>query len=192
MSTFTITFNPPDLLQRMRNAPAVVLPAMKRALDAEMQHTIAHITEQRLGGQGPYPVSQHRLGRVSHQLAESLDSTRAVISGTTLSASAISTGVKYAAIHEFGGVIEFKPRPGSVRLRLDARGQLVRQADGRGARFARAEHKRARTVTFMTKGHKVTMPARAAIRTGIEDRAPAIAAALGAAAAKALDGGARA
>lgn len=178
-------------MERYRNASTVVLPAMKRALDAEMQLAIAHITEQRLTGQGPFPVSQHRLGVRTGLLRKSLDHTPAVISGTTLSAAALTTGVKYAAIHEFGGVIEFKPRPGSVRLKTNAKGQLVRQADGRLAVFARSGAKRARTVTFMTKGHKVTMPARAPITTGIEDRAPAIAQALGAAAAQALEGASR-
>ena len=181
---------PPDLIERMRRAPELVLPAIARAMDEQNQLTVAHIQARRMSGQGPYPVEEHRLGvgtRRGSRLWKSLRASKAVVTGGEVQ-SGIGSNVKYAGIHEFGGTIHFPPRAGSVRLRTSKAGALLLQPGRRGAIFAKASHARARTVAYQSKGHDVTMPARAPITFGIKDRGPAIGDAIIAAAIAALGG----
>lgn len=70
----------------------------------------------------------------------------------------------YAAIHQFGGTIDRAPYSTKVRLRTDAKGNLVRQgtegsAKGR-AMFAKDSHKRARESWHAVDAYQVTIPAR--------------------------------
>ena len=78
--------------------------------------------------------------------------------------AAVGTNVKYAAIHQLGGEITRAAHSGWVRLRTDAKGNLLRQgAKGRAAHlavFAKDSHKRAKKVRYTSGESKVTMPAR--------------------------------
>lgn len=73
----------------------------------------------------------------------------------------------YAAIHQFGGTIERAPQSRRIRLRTDAKGDLVRQgkegsAKGRAA-FARENqnpHKRFRESWATVDAYKIKIPAR--------------------------------
>ncbi len=70
----------------------------------------------------------------------------------------------YAAIHQFGGTIDRAPYSTKVRLRTDAKGNLVRQgaegsAKGR-AMFAKDSHKRVRESWHAVDAYQVTIPAR--------------------------------
>ncbi len=73
----------------------------------------------------------------------------------------IGTNVVYARIHQLGGEITRKPYSGSVRLRTDAKGNLLRQ-EGRPnlAVFARRDHKRMVTKEFKSEGYTIKMPRR--------------------------------
>lgn len=70
----------------------------------------------------------------------------------------------YAAIHQFGGTIDYAAHSRKVRLRTDAKGNLVRQGDeGRSknlAVFAKDKHKRARESWAQVDAYQVTIPAR--------------------------------
>lgn len=70
----------------------------------------------------------------------------------------------YAAIHQFGGTIDRAPYSTKVRLRTDAKGNLVRQgADGSAkgrAVFAKDKHKRARETWSQVDAYQITIPAR--------------------------------
>lgn len=70
----------------------------------------------------------------------------------------------YAAIHQFGGVIDRPAYSIKTRLRTDAKGGLVRQAkDGKGknlAVFAKDSHKRVREGWSTVEAYKVAIPAR--------------------------------
>lgn len=70
----------------------------------------------------------------------------------------------YAAIHQFGGTIDHAAHSTKVRLRTDAKGNLVRQgAEGKLknlARFAKDSHKRARETWATVDAYQVTIPAR--------------------------------
>ena len=79
-------------------------------------------------------------------------------------ASGVFTNKVYAAIHNFGGPITRQPRTGTVRLRTDARGNLLRQgSEGLKANlavFARSSHKRAVDRPFSSAGYTIQMPQR--------------------------------
>ncbi|WP_404991335.1 phage virion morphogenesis protein [Cupriavidus pauculus] len=78
--------------------------------------------------------------------------------------AAVGTNVKYAAIHQLGGEITRAAHSGWVRLRTNARGNLVRQGSkGRAAHlavFAKESHKRVKRVRYTTGESKIQMPAR--------------------------------
>ena len=188
----TISIPITDSARRALNGldPQHIRTSVARAMDAENQLTIAHISEARLSGKGPFPVEEHRLGVRSRTLVRSLRASKAVVSADQIT-SAIGTNVVYAGIHEFGGVISHAARAGRVRLRTDASGNLLRRgANGRLATFAKSSHKRAVERTFTTSGHDVTMPARAPIFHGIQDRRENYGAAISGGITSALNGGA--
>lgn len=87
-----------------------------------------------------------------------------IVPRATNNSAMVGTNTRYAAIHQFGGEITRAAHSGWVRLRTDARGNLVRQGtEGRAARlavFAKDSHKRARKVRYTTGESKTRMPAR--------------------------------
>lgn len=74
------------------------------------------------------------------------------------------TNVKYAGAHQFGAEIKKGERLQRVRLRLDRKGQLLRQGtSGRSrnlARFARKSHRRALEREARVGAHTIGIPAR--------------------------------
>jgi phage gpG-like protein len=158
----------------LEKASAEMLPAVLRGLRTTMaienELTVAHIKEARATGQGPFPAGEHRLGVVSGRYRRSIRAARPVIAGAAV-ASSIGSNVEYAGVHEFGVVITRTSRPGKVRLRTNARGELIRNERG-GAVFATRGLKRIREVAYAGgKSYTVKFPARAPITTGIADRA---------------------
>ena len=156
-----------------------VLRGLRDTMDFQNQLTIGHTRRTRLSGKGPFPVSQGRLGVRTNRLRGSARATvgspegiwndQARIVGTTV-VSSMGSNVEYAAAHEFGATIHRTVRPGSVRLRTNAKGDLLLGATG-GAVFAKGKHKRAREVAYAGgKSYTINIPARAPITHGIEDR----------------------
>jgi phage gpG-like protein len=168
----------------LARATAEMLPSVMRGLratfDRENELTGAHIKQNRATGLGPFPVAEHRLGVKTGRYRRSIRRSKAVVTGNILVAS-IGSNVEYAGVHEFGAVIQRTVKAGTVRLRLDKFGQLLRQTDAYNdnrAVFARKSHKNVYTKEFAGgKQYTVTIPARAPITTGIEDRAAALSAA---------------
>jgi phage virion morphogenesis protein len=73
----------------------------------------------------------------------------------------IGASAEYAAIHQFGGTVTHPAHSTKVRLRTDAKGNLVRQADHKHlAVFARNSHKRIRESWHEVGEYTVTIPAR--------------------------------
>lgn len=67
----------------------------------------------------------------------------------------------YAAAHQFGATVERAPYSTKVRLRTDAKGNLLRQGkDGKLAVFAKDSHKRARESWHEVGAFTVKIPAR--------------------------------
>lgn len=157
------------VVARMQSLPMRVLQDIASAMKKENQFTVSHIQAEHLTGQGPFPVEEHKLGVRTNRLRSSARATDPVISGQHID-SAIGSNVIYAAIHEFGGRINKPARQAKIRLRTDARGNLVRQmANTNLARFARSDHKRARETTVAVAAHSIDMPERAPFRTGIQE-----------------------
>lgn len=180
-----------DLLGRISDRKGV-LTAIAREMDIQNDLTISHLVAQRLTGKGPFPVSEHRLGEVTHLLRRSPRATKAFLVGQDTVVSAIGSNVKYAGIHEFGGTIKRVLLAGSVRLRTDKRGNLLRQGkNGKLAIFAKDRHKLTTTVAYAGgKRYEVVIPARAPFWHAISDRAPATGAAVSQAIVRFWEGGA--
>lgn len=180
MISIRITSNAQQIVENIRDfRERGVGAAIARAMDEQNLYTIAHITEERLTGKGPFSPAQHKLGVKTGRLRSSLRATPSTVSGKMVT-SAIGTNVKYAGIHEFGGTFKRKTVGGVVRLRTDTKGNLIRGKTG-GAVFAKKTQKRAVEKLFLFKSPTITFPARAPIRTGIEDCVPSYGGAISAA-----------
>ncbi|ESQ78510.1 phage virion morphogenesis protein [Asticcacaulis sp. YBE204] len=71
------------------------------------------------------------------------------------------TNAVQARLFQTGGTIKMPSRKGNVRLRENADGTLMRQSRNKNlARFARANHKRARSVAFESGAYNIQVIAR--------------------------------
>jgi phage gpG-like protein len=157
------------IVANLQTLPPKVVQSIARAMDLSNQLAIAKIQTDHLTGRGPYPVDQHKLGVVTSRLRGSVRASAATIHGETVE-TAIGSNVVYAAIHEFGGRVHHEARTVKVRLRTDAKGNLLRQlSNSHLAIFASRTHKRAKEVTSKAEAYDVDMPERAPFRTGIEE-----------------------
>ncbi len=159
---------PPDSLALMeRLTPAQLFEGVRQGMNVATPQVLSAIQEERLTGQGPFPVDEHRLGVVSGQLRQSAYTTEAVIEGSMVTSS-MGSPLGYASIHERGGVYERTTKPGKVRLRTDRSGNLLKR--GNLATFARKTHKQVKEVSFEGgKTYTVTVPARAPFGFGLAD-----------------------
>jgi phage gpG-like protein len=158
-----------NLIASLPALPQKMAARIAQVMDQQNQLTVGHIQRAHLTGRGPFPPEEHRLGVVTNRLRGSVNANAAKVNGDLVDSS-IGSNVKYARIHEFGGRIHHDSREMKVRLRTDARGNLVRQL-GHLAVFAKNSHKRARETTVQAKAYDVDMPERAPFRTGIAERA---------------------
>lgn len=83
---------------------------------------------------------------------------RSIMARSDATSAMVGTNVRYAAIHHFGGEIKVHPVTDTVRLRTDAKGNLLKR--GNLATFAKASHKRVVTRAAVRMGHTIKMPAR--------------------------------
>jgi len=143
----TIRADARKILRTLDQLPANMLEEMRRTMDTQNQESIGHISRNRLSGQGPYPVSQHRLGIVSGKLWQSLWAVPAWILGQDVM-SGIGVPLRYGMAHEFGFAEE-------VAVRAHTR----RRTTGKGSDTLVRAHRR-----------KMKIPERAAIRYGLKDR----------------------
>ena len=135
------------ILRHLTLMPDRMLEEMRHAMDEQNQYSIGYISQNRLRGQGPYPVNEHRLGIVSGKLWQSLWAVPAVVSGQEI-LSGIGVPLRYGMAHEFGFA-------GDVAVRPHTR----RRATGKGSDILVRGHRR-----------KMKIPERAAIRYGLMDR----------------------
>ena len=135
----------------MQALPDSMLGAMAKALDQQNQLTISHIIEDYASFSKEGPAQEIGLRVQSGRYRASIRASKAVVNGQAVS-SGIGDNLVYAAIHEFGGVIpahDVVPKSaGALRFMIGDR------------------------VVFANKVHipDITMPARAPIQHGIEDR----------------------
>lgn len=153
--------------------PERIMPRLARRMDQENVHTVSYIQTTYLSFPKSEPSVPDGLRVQTNRLRGSLRASSTVITGDGLQ-SAIGSNVVYAALHEFGGVIHHPARKGSVRLRTDGSGNLLRTGpNGKLAIFARQKggyvHKQFKTVQYAGKEYDVTYPARAYVRNGLRD-----------------------
>ena len=178
------------LIGSLRTAPMEAPRAIAAAMDKQNVLTVSHIQRAYLSFPKGGPAVAIGLRVQSNRLRGAAWASPAVVSGATV-ASAIGDNVKYAAIHEFGGTIHHPARAGKVRLKTDARGNLVGQRkNARLAVFARAGHKRAKEVAYRAEAYDVVMPARRMFQRGITDRSEAYSRSVSAAIVAAMGGAA--
>ena len=165
------------IVANLQTLPPRVINYVAAAMNKTNQLALANV-KQRLVGVGPFPVEEHKLGRVSGSLYAGVRASDATIEGqvvdTSIGTNTTNRGFSYPALHEFGGRVHVKGRQHTVRLKTDARGNLVRQAaNAHLAVFAKSSHKRAVERTGHSQDHDVNYPARAPFRTGISETMPA-------------------
>lgn len=166
-----------EALQRVSD-PAGALQSAARAMDAENQLTVSRIQSAYLSFPSNGPTVSIGCRVISSRLRGSMRATVATVQGDTITAS-IGSNVKYAAVQEFGADFTRTTKPGRVRLRTDAAGNLLRQVNGKLAVFAKKSHARFRSVAFAGgKSYSVHIEGRHFTRRGIEERLPQTGAAM--------------
>jgi phage virion morphogenesis protein len=86
---------------------------------------------------------------------------RSIQSSSTDNTAIVSTNRRYAAIHNFGGVIEMAARTRTLFHRTDAKGNLLRQSSNdKLLVFAKNSHKRKSAYTFGQNAYKIIIPKR--------------------------------
>jgi phage gpG-like protein len=169
LPTIQITFTPQAqaVLNRLQTLTPRILSAMARGMNEANEITVGVIRRDFLSYPKNGPTVPDGLRVITNRLRGSIRATKAVINGTTITSS-IGTNVKYAALHEFGGTVKRVLKAGSVRLRTDKKGNLLRQVNGKLAVFAKNTHKLAVEKQFVGgKQFDAVYPARAPIRRGI-------------------------
>ena len=185
-----ITLSPETvaLLRSTPRWPAQMREAVRRTVDLQNELTVGHIQSERMSGTGPFAVSEHKLGVVTNRLRSSVRPSRATVDGDQIS-SAIGTNVRYGGAHEFGF-----SGPVTVRAhtRKNPRADLIafrgttapRQSFGAALASPSGRLRKgvvqvaSAVVTVREHTAQRVVPARAPMRHGIEDRAPAYGAAL--------------
>jgi phage gpG-like protein len=158
----------PEKIRRIQDQ-AGYAQSLAREMDYQNQLTIAQIQAGHLSG----PTTDSSLSVRTNRLRSSVRASKAIILGTGV-ASTIGSNVVYAGAHEFGAVIERTVKAGSVKLRTNKRGDILRHgANGKLAIFAGRQHKQFKEVKFAGgKSYTITIPARAPFGHGIADRLP--------------------
>ncbi len=156
------------ILRHMTNMPQSMLVDIAKGMQRANVLMVSRIQEERLTGDGPFPVEEHKLGVRTGRLGGSLRSGETMI-GDSKVESSIGSNVKYAAVHEFGLPVHHPARVGKLRLKTN-RGNLVRQEGySHLAVFARRRGKAYKEVGAIFGEYTQQMPERAPVRTGIAE-----------------------
>ena len=159
--TITIEFTEKSIatLARLKAYPEAQMQSIARGQDAATKKITLSTIENRLTGRGPFPVSEHRLGRVTHYLATTTVAVPPVIEGRTVT-TAIHTDASYAGVHEAGF-------DGEVHVRSYTRNRY---------KYGRKRTRRKTIGEIAVKAHdrEMHIPARAPIHTGIAENIPQI------------------
>jgi hypothetical protein len=150
--------------------PVKAMPLLARGIERVGLEVVGLAVKGRFTGQGPFPVSQNKLGVVTGRLRRSIRSTKAQVNLRTGQISiSFGSNVAYFAIHEFGFHGDVQVKAHTRRLAGGAtyrRGKLTKGYQERlkknlrtgGKAFAQVrQHKR-----------KVKTPARKPLGTQLE------------------------
>ena len=175
MTTYDIQVSGDALEKARQLEPAQLLPRLLKVIDQQNVLTVSHIQAKYLSFSKSSTPTKEGLRVQSNRYRQSLRASDATLSADGITSSigtnATEKGFSYPRLHEFGGTVTIPARVGAVRLKTDARGQLILRG-GRLATFAKKTSKRAKAVAFVASAHTATYPARRPIQRGIEDRLP--------------------
>jgi len=163
-----------SMIEELKALPYKLPQAIKRGMDRALPQVVSSIQAERLTGQGPFPVEEHRLGQSKKHggmLNRSVRWTPAIIEGETVT-GAIGDPVRYASVHEFGysGQVFVPAFNRKVKTRdTFTKADRVSKKTGKGYK---AKVKTASGITTV-KAHTrwMSMPARAPFGHGIADNA---------------------
>ena len=146
----------------LRN-PRPLMRAIAGALETETEKNFANQGRPRWLGLSPRTLKRRGGGRpMILQDTGRLASSISTDYGRDY--ARIGTNVVYAAIHQFGGVIDRAAHSSWGALRTDRQGNLLRQgAKGQLknlAVFAKDSHKRVKKIRYTVAAHQINMPAR--------------------------------
>jgi len=86
---------------------------------------------------------------------------RSIQSSANDSTAVVSTNLRYAAIHHFGGTISIAARTRTLFHRTDKKGNLLKQQSNKNLLiFAKKSHKQKSAYTFGQRAYNITIPAR--------------------------------
>lgn len=157
------------LITKLASFPEVLMPAMRRGIATGAEEAASRIQQQRLTGEGPFPIAEHMLGVRSGRLRQSVRADVGAIEGNTVSAS-IGTNVRYAAVHEFGFEGDVQVRPFFRKNRRADRYEKFERVSRKTGRSYNATVKTASGVSPV-KAHKrhMKIPERAPFGYGLAD-----------------------
>lgn len=157
--TIELTPNSVATMERLRGLPNTILTAIAAAMDYQNELTIGAIQRNKLSKRGP-----DTLGVVTGRLRKSINRSAARIEGEAVE-STIGSNVAYAGVHEFGFSGEVNV---SSFYRKNPRADVTATGPRGGKKLIAAG-------VSLVRSHRrmMNMPARAYIRTTIEERAPA-------------------
>ena len=178
MSVITIELTPRAvlILQNFDRLPVTMLQAIVRGMDEANQVVWSRIQKARLTGAGPFPVEENRLGQRTSEYTRRFIPIAPVIHGATVTA-ALSAGVRYAAVHEFGfdGTVDVPAHSRKVSVhRLE--GKRISGPDMRRLGLVTKSGKPRAAVKTASSTQNVRafkrhmrIPARAPITTGVRE-----------------------
>lgn len=149
------------VISKIRKMPDGIMNKVETAVQRLVIDLQRRVMQDKLSGQ----VLKVKTGT----LRRSID--QAVVRDNSSVIGVVSTNVRYARIHEYGGAIHRVTKPGVARLRTDTKGNLLRQAGhDHLAVFAKAGHKRVREVAYEGgKSYVINMPERSFLRSALKD-----------------------
>lgn len=184
------------LLQKLAGFPDEARQAIARGMGMGAALVVGKISRDRFTGQGPFQVSEHRLGVVSNRLRASLRWNGTGLPGRTTGGepskiegdsitSSIGTNVNYLGVHEegFHGTVQVKTFTRQVAATQFASTAAVidlKKIKGKKARQAALG-----TETVRAHSRVMNIPARAPLSTGIGENMQTFSDQIGAALAKA-------
>lgn len=164
-----------DILKRLADKASDMSPLMKKIAGA-MEYAVLEnfkTSGARVGGWPALsPEYAKLLRKKGYDPSMMLDRSSAGLKHSITSSSgsdyaAVGTNKEYARIHNEGGVIQRMAYSGTVRLRTDAKGNILKK--GNLARFAKKSHKRAVVRRFTCSGYTIEIPKREFLKLNDQD-----------------------
>lgn len=140
---------------------------VRKAIDLGMQKLAFQAQKERFTGNGPFPVSENRLGVVSGRMRRAIYARAATITADGYEAK-IGAAVEYFAAHEFGfnGTVQV---PQHQREAYSVNRAARTRTSKKGKEFSvRANQFSVLPGSVRAHARKVNIPARKPMRTAIE------------------------